>query len=388
MTCTQDWTQEDFLNHYTMLYILELINEIEGKVFIIYDDSISQTFIKKIEREFSNIEIISRTKALTLSQDFEPKTFLFCLSLTSEKQLVDIFRKITTLENIYAVISDIIPLIMTATDLVDRYQPGTLKIESLNTHLKPSQSVLYYAILCCPRCGSNFLCELLRNNGVGLPKEHIKEQIIYLMKHRQEEGFDLRSFFNYVAVSAIQNGYFGTKVISHFLEDMLAVATEQEYEFLATWISSFKFIYMYRSDKVMQAVSLYRAQQTQLWHNDNSQYSNSRANANIEYNFQQIEDTYNFLLQQENYLLARVSQIKKQYKLAVLEVAYEDLVARPQEVVSDIAVMLGSTTPVRIEAQEKQIHGEREIYMANNFQFDYREFYSKEPIRNFYPVYD
>jgi LPS sulfotransferase NodH len=228
----------------------------------------------------------------------------------------------------------------------------------------------------------------LRNNGLGLPKEHIKEQIIYLMKHRQEEGFDLRYFFNAVAVRAIQNGYFGTKIISHFLEETIALATEQESEFLATWISSFKFIYLYRSDKVMQAVSLYRAEQTQLWHNDNSEYSNSRTDAKIEYNFQQIQKNYNFLLQQENYLLARVSQIKKQYNLVVLEVAYEELVAHPQEVVSDLALLLGSTTPVRIEAQEKRIHGEREISMAKNFQSDYRELYSTEPIRNFHPVYD
>ena len=367
--------------------IIAFLGELDDPTVIVYDLTISEDFIDKISNRCPNVMLLNIAEAEAAKDKFTEETVVFCLSLRSEKDLSHQLTEqgLNPVKGVYLVMNDVLPRMISGTGVIGKYKPGTMKLDYLGKSWVPEKENTYYAILCTPRSGSSFFCSLLVNNGLGLPKEHLRDEHPYLMEYRQEGGFELINFFKTIAATGTKNGYFGTKIISHFLEDVLAKADDKEKEFFSqNWFPRTKYIYLYRSDKVLQAISVYRARSTKFWHQWDGQ---SRKKGEVEYDFKAIAECYHQILEQEQQLLKRVRQLQEQWNCNITQVNYEELVQNTEAVMlSKIYPFLGyQEKSVKIEAVVKQIHGETEKEMAEKFEHDYKEIYSRKIIRTFQP---
>ncbi|MDJ0650616.1 MAG: Stf0 family sulfotransferase, partial [Xenococcaceae cyanobacterium MO_188.B19] len=135
------------------------------------------------------------------------------------------------------------PILKLFDDLFVNFMAQTNLLESSECNFrKPTVS---YGILTLPRSGSTFLCHLLTATEVaGYPIEHLRIPAFTLAKYCNFDHIRLlRTLFTH-RISL--NGVFGTKFISHFLQDFETLETGLEKIF-----SSFdKYIYLLRKDKL------------------------------------------------------------------------------------------------------------------------------------------
>lgn len=167
-----------------------------------------------------------------------------------------------------------------------------------------------YLICTTPRSGSTFLSEALASTGVaGRPEEYFQQLPATGMQRRPvdylgadlaeqelpeafsapdgdfrvELMFDPRrfpSFGDYVTwvigTATTSNGVFGAKIMAAYLGGLTAGlrdalgdrCPEADHEVLAAAFPRLRYIRLVRSDKVRQAVSLWRAIQTWQWRED------------------------------------------------------------------------------------------------------------------------
>lgn len=167
-----------------------------------------------------------------------------------------------------------------------------------------------YLICTTPRSGSTFLSEALASTGVaGRPEEYFQQlpttgqqrrPIDYLgpdlvgtrlpEAFASEDGdfrvelmFDPRRFASFgdyvtwvIGTATTSNGVFGAKIMSAYVGGLVAGlrealgdgAPEAPHEVLAAALPRLRYVRLVRSDKVKQAVSLWRAIQTWQWRED------------------------------------------------------------------------------------------------------------------------
>jgi trehalose 2-sulfotransferase len=159
-----------------------------------------------------------------------------------------------------------------------------------------------YLVCATPRSGSTLLCEMLRETGVaGHPVEHFEvlrhsslprqpreyfvgcanSHVLELLapvepSHPSTEAPE-RWWARIVAEGTTPNGVWGGKLMWGHVEDFLSRARELPgladadlAQALSALLNDPKFIFVTREDKVAQAVSLWRALQTQAWRADNA----------------------------------------------------------------------------------------------------------------------
>ncbi len=195
-----------------------------------------------------------------------------------------------------------------------------------------------YAILTTPRSGSTFLCATLQSTQIaGFPTEHLRQPSAVLSQYC---GFDylryLQAIKNFKVTS---NEVFGTKIISHFLQ--VFEKNKDNFETLLQKEFS-KFIYLIRRDKIAQAVSIFLAQKTDVWHIFSEQQSKNYVDRLEKMNFndtclEEINQNYLFLLRQEAYL----EKIRETYKISPLVMEYEQLVENTEEEINRALKYLG-----------------------------------------------
>ncbi len=158
-----------------------------------------------------------------------------------------------------------------------------------------------YLVCATQRSGSTLLCELLRATDVagvpdeyferlrasGLPRqprqyfedpsvEGIAERLAPTEAGRPERPGEFEAWFRYVLQRGTSpNGVFGAKMMWNYLEDFKTRMAElpglEDLSFnerLSAVFPRLKIIFMRRRDKVAQAVSLWKAIQTQRWRTD------------------------------------------------------------------------------------------------------------------------
>ncbi|ELS04415.1 hypothetical protein Xen7305DRAFT_00041480 [Xenococcus sp. PCC 7305] len=203
------------------------------------------------------------------------------------------------------------------------------------TFREPSLS---YAIISGPRSGSTFLCNLLESTGLaGFPAEKLRDHAAVLARNC---GFDhIRYLQTVMTRTTTPNRVFGTKIISHFLPSYrrrdLNIDT-----FLNKYFS--KYIFLIRENKVAQAVSIFIAQKTQIYHISNKleqqKYQEKIDEISLDdIDLNEINKRYNFLCQQEKYL----ENFCRDNGIEPLMVKYEDLARDPHKYISDILTYLG-----------------------------------------------
>lgn len=139
-----------------------------------------------------------------------------------------------------------------------------------------------YVLCTAPRSGSTLLCRLLASTGIaGRPDSHFHEPSLaeWLAEYDMPEvaGRSERETVAAVFAAAIDRGrggtpMFGLRLQRHsfaFFSEKLALLHPEPAGDVARMQAAFgrtAFIHLTRADKVAQAVSLVRAEQTGLWH--------------------------------------------------------------------------------------------------------------------------
>jgi trehalose 2-sulfotransferase len=139
-----------------------------------------------------------------------------------------------------------------------------------------------YVICTSPRSGSTLLCKLLASTGVaGNPKSYFHEPSIAdwldgvgaeLCDLADERSALETAFQMIVAEGSLDTGMFGFRLQRHsfdFFTEKLAVLHPGRSSDLERFRAAFgrtAFVHLTRGDKVEQAVSFVKAQQTGLWH--------------------------------------------------------------------------------------------------------------------------
>jgi len=130
-----------------------------------------------------------------------------------------------------------------------------------------------YLLCATPRCGSNLLSLALQNTGIaGVPHEYLNPRLMWGWVRRTGCGvpFDVVDYLEGIeAVRTTPNGVFGLKV--HFYH--LPLIWGRDRAGMLDFLSRFDhLILLGRGDKLAQAVSLYRAQVTQIWTSDDHRH--------------------------------------------------------------------------------------------------------------------
>lgn len=230
---------------------------------------------------------------------------------------------------------------------------------------------LAYAIITVPRSGSTFLCRLLKSTYLaGFPEEKLRNPAAILARNCH---FDYVQYMQILmTLKATSNRVFGTKIISHFLcsyrkRDLNIDA------FLKQYFS--KYIYLIREDKVAQAVSIAIAQKTKIWHISNQEQQTEYEQKIKELNpddieVEEIKKQYDFLLQQEKYLV----EFFQKNQIEPLVVKYEELVKNPYQYINDILRYLEIDNPqidLNIQTNLKKTKSSLSTQMIQRFQDNY-----------------
>ena len=240
--------------------------------------------------------------------------------------------------------------------------------------------MLSYLVCATPRSGSTLLCELLEQTGVaGHPEEYFEALRHSGVPRRPHEYFDRERHANIIERLAFRempdgvvrtpsplwdpddygryldwalergttpNGVFGAKLMWGYLGDFATLLRTIDGmaglpvpELLAHAFPRLRYIQITREDKVRQAVSLWKAVQTQAWRQENG--DSARPVAKPVFSFRAI----NYLVR----LLTAHDASWDAYFLGLgqppLKLTYEELAADQGPVVRRVLEHLGITVP-------------------------------------------
>lgn len=212
-----------------------------------------------------------------------------------------------------------------------------------------------YVLCTAPRSGSTLLCKLLAATGIaGSPGSHFHEPSLaeWLADLDLPEipGGSERDTVAAVFRAAIERGrggtpVFGVRLQRHsfaFFTEKLALLHPEPAGDVARMQAAFGrtlFIHLTRADKVAQAVSLVRAEQTGLWHRaaDGSELERTAPPREPEYDFKALRAAYEQLTGYEHAWAAWFAS----EGLAPLRLTYDALSADPAGTLATVLEALG-----------------------------------------------
>jgi LPS sulfotransferase NodH len=146
----------------------------------------------------------------------------------------------------------------------------------------PEAAINSYLICATPRTGSSLLCGLLDSAGVaGHPESYFRQpsEQEYAARWGIVSSSDgAFSYADYVRAAMAEgttgNGVFAARIMWGTLDELVArlgplypdMAGAPDLELLCRAFGRTRFVYLRRGDVVAQAVSLLRAEQTDVWH--------------------------------------------------------------------------------------------------------------------------
>lgn len=137
-----------------------------------------------------------------------------------------------------------------------------------------------YAVVCGSRCGSTFLCDLLKStNRAGDPQEFFNDDIKPKFEKFNKKGYVDGIINN----TKTENDVFGVKIVGF----------DQWENFKKSPLQITHYIWLYRENKVAQAVSRYKSWKTNRWHTDKP--------IDVEYSYEDILWCYEEILKEEKF---------------------------------------------------------------------------------------
>lgn len=211
-----------------------------------------------------------------------------------------------------------------------------------------------YMICTSPRSGSTLLCRMLTETGVaGAPESlFFRPDLQDWAERLGVENGNLTSVYAFQNLfqAAIVRGRANTPVFAlrqqwpsfAFLCQQLALLhpnAETDQERIERVFGPMRFIYLSRADKVAQAVSFLKAEQSGLWHvaRDGSELERTHPAARLRYDPVQIGERINRLRAYDRGWLSwfKAEEIKP------ISITYENLSKDPPAILRDVLCALG-----------------------------------------------
>lgn len=239
-----------------------------------------------------------------------------------------------------------------------------------------------YLICSTPRTGSTLLCALLKSTGVaGQPESYFRKQD----QLRWAKAWGLGSsatgklvFSDFVdasiAAGSSDNGVFAARIMWATMAELVndlsktfEYSTSSDSALLSRVFGNTRFVYIQRDDVVAQAVSLLRAEQTDLWHITGQSDSEP----------QQIQPHYDFTQIRQNVLELQQHNVAwchwfRQQEIKPFFVHYEQLAASPTAVTHRVLDFLGIERPTESwgNVSNKRMSDEINLEWVQRYRID------------------
>ena len=268
--------------------------------------------------------------------------------------------------------------------------------------VSPSRS---YLVCATPRSGSTLLCEGLESTGVaGRPREYfeaLKEtglprrpreyfwglrspEVARLLpqharSHDQERASDwsrddyARHLAARLQEGTTPNGVFGAKLMWSYFGDFLELmrgiprfASMGDASLLATAFPGLRYVFVSRSDKVRQAVSLWRALQTSVWRQEHDgDRHESGAGPPLVYSFDAIDHLLQQLRRHEDAWRGYFFRIGQTPLSLVYEEVAGDLEGSVRRVLEELGVGLADRVALNRQPLGRQSDELSESWVQN-----------------------
>lgn len=200
-----------------------------------------------------------------------------------------------------------------------------------------------YIIFMTPRSGSTWLAELMRAHGLGFPDEWLNHarmgQEIQRCRRRDLGGYLIETLARHAGPS----GASGVEV--PLLQLMQAYELDNIFDVLGPRT---RYLYLRRRNIVRQAISLYVARETGVYHASDANQPYARPSAEITYSASAIEDCMKRVLHDELWF----ERMLIQQQVQPFRLDYESLKAEPDSMLAAIANHLGAQ-PVNQQSSEQ-----------------------------------
>jgi trehalose 2-sulfotransferase len=212
-----------------------------------------------------------------------------------------------------------------------------------------------YLICATPRTGSTLLCGLLASTRVaGRPESYFRRQ----GQHEYAAQWGIASLFSggfryadylqaALAAGRTDNGVFGARIMWETLEELVGELRTMDPDLPSDSVSmlerafgSVRFVYLRRDDIVAQAVSLLRAEQTNVWH-DPVQATRPDPDHEAQFDFDQIQQRIQVISQHNAAWQGWFSSAR----IEPFPVRYEELAADPVAITRRILDFLDLDLP-------------------------------------------
>jgi LPS sulfotransferase NodH len=248
---------------------------------------------------------------------------------------------------------------------------------------EPSPPGRRYMVLCTPRAGSTWLCDHLIRMNLGNPREHIRPHLNALAGGKLAADLAFPELWTRMERFDQRGGVFGTKAVAHLLEKLIGGLPPEGETWFRRWVEGTKLVYLFRRDRVLQAISQHRARTTKVFHvMDPNKLQSYRENAEYQYDFEGILRNLRQLAKQEEYL---VDFLRRHAKPAAHVVTYESLLEHPERELTRLRTFLGDSSPELVESGETagvmKLRDDRTEAFAARFCEDYRSELGSELVR-------
>ena len=200
---------------------------------------------------------------------------------------------------------------------------------ALNYRGKPEQA---YFVCSTPRCGSSFLCEALcLTNLAGVPTEYFDAETRdgFLSTWKVSQGDYISTLLN---KKTTPNGVFGCKTHFHQYKETFGV------DALPSLAKSTRYIWLSRRDLIRQAVSYWKAIETNQW-----AATHHCTNDSPRFDFEQIDRLH----QQIRYEQEQWQRFFERHQIKPLMLTYEEIIGRIPSAVQECFRFLGlAPTPL------------------------------------------
>jgi len=227
-----------------------------------------------------------------------------------------------------------------------------------------NSTVLTYIIVAQARTGSTMLADRLRLAGLGTPYEYLHPQMMNLLWHRlgpKSARIDLQEYMDIVRLNrTTTDGVFGIKCLYTQLLRQLGKPTA-----IREFILSFdRILLLNRRNKLAQAISAVRAEQTGRW---TSQLA-STDGAQATYDPLAVSERIHRFIAQDRELAA----MKLAEARTVLRFTYEELTNSPNQIWANIERFLGAN-PGSLSVATAVLQRQRDT-LSKNWEQQYLAF--------------
>jgi trehalose 2-sulfotransferase len=220
---------------------------------------------------------------------------------------------------------------------------------------RPHTPIDSYLICGTPRTGSTLLCGLLASTGVaGYPESYFRKQgqmdyaAQWAIPRSPDGGFRYADYVRAaLAAGRTDNGVFAARIMWETLEEVVGELRTISPRSLSGSVSLLerafgrvRYIYLRRDDIVAQAVSLLRAEQTNVWH-DPVQATRPDPDRDAQFDFDQIHQRV-LLIYQHN---AAWQEWFSSAEIEPFAVLYEELAIDPAGITHSILDYLDLEPP-------------------------------------------